>query len=158
VYGGRSHYTTWVFKLLGTYELPRGISVSGTYESQKGATYTRTAQFNGAGRNILNADGTVRTNNLAQGSLTLTMDPQGTHFMPSVNLLNIRADKTFRISERQSISAMFDLFNIFNANTVIGVESLSNTLTFNGRVVPRFGRATTILNHIIFRLGARYRF
>src|SRR5262249_8342159 len=54
VWGGRSHYTTNNFKALGSYELPKGIGFSTTFESQKGAQYSRTAQFTGAARNILN--------------------------------------------------------------------------------------------------------
>ena len=41
---GGAHYTSWGFKVLGTYELPRGVQISGTYESQKGAPYSRTVR------------------------------------------------------------------------------------------------------------------
>ena len=52
---------------------------------------------------------------------------------------------------------MFDLFNIFNVNTVVGVETFSNLIRDrNGETVPRFGRATLILNPRTFRLGLRY--
>jgi hypothetical protein len=156
---GRGHYTTNSFKLLGTYELPKGFGFSGTYESQKGGQYSRTALFTGAAGNILNANGTVRTNNLTQGSLTLTMDAPGTYFTPRVNLLNLRVDKTFKITENQSLTGMFDLFNVFNANTVLQTENLSTTVRdANNVLVPRFGRVTTITNPIIFRIGARYKF
>ncbi len=159
VWGNRAHYTTNVFKILGSYELPKGIGVSTTFESQKGAQHTRTATFSGANGNILNANGTVRTTSLAQGSLTVTIDPQGSYFNPRVNLMNLRADKTFKITENQSLTAMFDLFNVFNANTVLGTEVLSVTVRDNkGNTVPRFGRANSIVNPIIFRLGARYKF
>jgi len=147
-----------VFKILGSYDLPFGLGFSTTYESQKGAQYTRTAQFTGAARNILLANGTQRTNNLGQGSLTVTIDPQGTYFNPRVNLLNIRVDKTMKITENQDISAMFDLFNVFNANTVLGTEVLSTTVQYQGQTVPRFGRYNSIVNPIIFRLGVRYKF
>jgi len=158
VWGNRAHYTTNVFKILGSYDLPFGLGFSTTYESQKGAQYTRTAQFTGAARNILLANGTQRTNNLGQGSLTVTIDPQGTYFNPRVNLLNIRVDKTMKITENQDISAMFDLFNVFNANTVLGTEVLSTTVQYQGQTVPRFGRYNSIVNPIIFRLGVRYKF
>ena len=52
---------------------------------------------------------------------------------------------------------MFDLFNIFNVNTVVGVETFSNLVQDrNSETVRRFARATQILNPRIFRLGLRY--
>src|SRR5262249_34951212 len=128
VWGGRGHYTTNNFKILGSYDLPRGFGFSSTYESQKGAQYSRTAQFTGAARNILAANGTIRTTNLSQGSLTVTIDPPGSYFNPRVNLLNVRLDKTFKITENQNITGMFDLFNVFNVNTILSAESLSTTV------------------------------
>ncbi|MBI4473755.1 MAG: TonB-dependent receptor [Acidobacteria bacterium] len=155
----RAHYTSWGFKMLGQYELPKGFKISSTYDSQKGAAYRRDVQFNGAGRNMLNPNGTVRTTNLRQGSQTLAIDPIGTYFMPTVRILNLRIDKTFKITDNQSLEGMFDLFNIFNAATITGVEQLSNTVrNRRNELVPRFGRATTITGPIIFRIGARYRF
>lgn len=157
--GANQHYTQWGFKMLGTYQLPRGFQLSGTFDSQKGAAYARTVQFSGANRNMLNDNGTVRTTNLRQGSSILVMEPSGSYFLPTVRLLNARLEKTFKITESQSISGMFDLFNVFNAGTILGAENLSTTIRDrNGVTVPRFGRATTILNPVIFKLGVRYRF
>ena len=159
VWEGGAHFTTWGYKMLGTYELPRGVQLSATFDSQKGASHARTVQFSGASRNMLTAAGTPRTTNLRQGSATITMLPNGSYFMPTMRLLNMRVEKTFKLSEHQTLTGMFDLFNPFNANTIIGVETLSNTTTDrNGKTVARFGRATTILNPVIFRLGARYKF
>ena len=85
------------------------------------------------------------------------MEPLGTYYRPSVHLTNIRLEKTFAIGDRGSVQAMFDLFNVFNVNTVLGVEILSHLARDrNGNTVPRFGRATQILNPRIFRLGLRY--
>lgn len=157
--GAGQHYTQWGFKMLGTYELPKGFQLSATYDSQKGTAYARIVQFSGANRNILNANGTPRTSNLGQGSTIIVMEPNGSYNLPAVKIFNARTEKTFKITEHQSITGMFDLFNIFNANTVIGTESLSATIVDSkGRRVPRFGRPTTILNPIIFRLGVRYKF
>jgi len=155
----KAHYTTNVFKLLGSYDLPKGIGFSSTFESQKGAQYNRTVQFSGAAGNILTAAGAVRTTNLAQGTLTIAAEPSGTYFNPRVNLLNLRLDKTFNITENQSLTGMFDLFNVFNSNTVLGSEVLSTQIRDrNNNLVPRFGRANSIVNPIIFRIGARYKF
>ena len=154
-----AHYTTNVFKLLGSYDLPKGIGFSSTFESQKGVQYNRTVQFTGALRNILTSTGTVRTTSLAQGTLTIAAEPAGSYFNPRVNLLNLRVDKTFQLGENQSLTGMFDLFNVFNANTVLGTEVLSTRVADrNNNQVPRFGRANSMVNPIIFRIGARYKF
>jgi hypothetical protein len=154
-----AHYTTNVFKLVGSYDLPKGIGFSSTFESQKGTQHNRTAQFTGAARNILTATGAARTTNLAQGTLTIAAEPPGSYFNPRVNLLNLRVDKTFQIGDNQSLTGMFDLFNVFNANTILGTEVLSTQVRDrNNNLVPRFGRANSIVNPIIFRIGARYKF
>ena len=45
------------------------------------------------------------------------------------------------------------------ANTIVGVDSLSTTTTDRyGKTVPRFGRATSILQPRILRVGLRYTF
>ena len=162
LYGGNQHYAGWSYKLLGTYVLPKGIELSGIYNAQKGEPHNRQTQFTGAARNMLTATGAARTTNLAQGSTTVTMEPAGTYFSPTGHLTNLRAKKNFRITERQRIEANFDLFNIFNANTVTGVETLSTTTsgtnTQAGQTVQRFLRAQSIINPRIFRLGMRYVF
>jgi hypothetical protein len=157
----KAHYTTNVFKLLGSYDLPKGIGLSSTFESQKGAQYNRTVQFSGGARNILTAAGAIRTSNLNQGTLTIAAEPAGSYFNPRVNLMNLRVDKTFKLTENQSLQTMFDLFNVFNANTILGTEVLSTRITDPNNTqntVARFGRANSIVNPIIFRIGARYKF
>ncbi len=94
---------------------------------------------------------------LAQGSQIITMESLGTYHLPSRHLTNIRFEKTFAIDDRQRVQTMFDLFNVFNADTVLGVETFSNLVQDrNGNTVPRFARATQILNPRIFRLDLRY--
>jgi len=159
VYSGNEHYATWSYKLLGTYTLPYGFEVSGIYNAQKGEAYGRQTQFNGIARNILAGDGGVRLTNLRQGSLTLATEPAGTRFLPTVHLTNLRIQKNFRLIDTHNVDAMFDLFNIGNAHTVLGVETLSNTTVDRlGMSVARFGRPQSILNPRIFRLGLRYNF
>ena len=74
--------------------------------------------------------------------------------------MNLRAEKTFQITEsRNKITAIFDLFNIQNANTITGVNTLvGRTTDRKGNSVPSFGRATQIINPRIFRLALRYSF
>ena len=166
VHGGNRHINLWSFKLLGQYHLPKGISISGTYNAQKGGEHGRRVRFT---PDLLRreaddprcrtvTDGVcTRARGLAQGSQIITMESLGTYHLPSRHLTNIRFEKTFAIGDRKSVQTMFDLFNVFNANTVLGVETFSNLVQDrNGNTVPRFARATQILNPRIFRLGLRY--
>lgn len=146
------HTTNWTYKLSGTYQLPYGVALHGIYNAQKGEAYGRRQNFTGAQL-------VGRTANLAQGTQAAFVEPEGSYFYPTAHLTNFRAEKNFKLTEDQNISALFDLFNIFNANTVTGVDTLTGTTRDrNGNTVPRFGRVTQILNPRIFRLGVRYTF
>ncbi|MBI4473616.1 MAG: TonB-dependent receptor [Acidobacteria bacterium] len=158
-FSGREHYAVWSYKFLGTYLLPKGVELSLIHNAQKGEPHNRQTQFSGNARNILNPNGSVRFTNLRQGLLTLTMEPTGTYFKPTVHLTNLRLQKSLRIRDTHVLEGMVDLFNIFNANTVLGVETLSSTTANRlGISIPRFRRAQSILNPRIFRLGIRYSF
>lgn len=154
LYGSDSneHTKLWTYKLLGTYILPKGFALSGTYNAQKGEPYGRRQQFTSTTL-------VGRTRALNQGTVTAFVEPDGTYYLPTTHLTNFRVEKSFQITERQKISGMFDLFNIFNANTVIGVnDQTGTTRNRNGNTVATFGRATQIVNPRIFRLGVRYMF
>ena len=79
-----------------------GTTRTTTVKSSKSNTSDRLGGGGGGG-----PDGTARTTNLNQGSLTITMDPPGSYFNPTVNLMNLRFDKTFKITENQSITGMW---------------------------------------------------
>jgi len=150
------HFKSWTYKALGIYELPKGIQLSGTYNAQKGQPYSRSQQFSGALRNILDAAGNVR-GDLRQGTGAITIENNG-YYLPATQLINLRAEKKFRITENQSLDAMFDIYNIFNWNTVTGRDAVTARITVNNVQIPRFGVANGILPPVIFKLGARYNF
>jgi Carboxypeptidase regulatory-like domain len=131
-----AHIWDWQLKTVFMYQFPYDINFTTTYDSQKGETFGRSVTITG----------------LNQGNLTATVEPQGKNFYPTSKLWNLRAEKKFKISERQSIDGMFDLFNIPNLNTIIGWTTNSNNpYLFTHQV-------STIINPRIFRLGMRYNF
>jgi hypothetical protein len=153
------HSDSWTYKLLGSVDLPMGIKFSGTFNAQKGAAYNRTQQFTGALRNILNADGTTRTTNLRQGTGAITIE-NNAYYLPVAKLSSLRAEKTFRVTESQSVDAMFDLYNMFNWNTITARDQNTGRITpvATGIQIPRFGVATNVMPPRIFKLGVRYNF
>lgn len=119
-------------KVNGQYSLPFGFKWAGTFSSQTGAWYPRTAQ-------LAAADGTTVTMNVEQRAGRYNW----------VTLWDNRVSKTFRISEHQSLEGIFDLFNSMNANTITAWSNASGAT---------YHRPTAILPPRIFRLGAKFRF
>ncbi len=129
-------------RLSGTYELPWGVLVAGTFTGQQGAYYDRVAQV----RNALNQ------------LVNVTVEGQAGRY-DWVKLADMRVSKTVRFGS-QSLEGMFDLFNLTNSSVVL------RRVTTNG---PNFMKplstggidaasANPIPSPRIFRLSVRYRF
>ena len=57
---------------------------------------------------------------LAQGSVTIFAEPQGSRRFPSMSVLDFRFEKSFYYKEKR-ISLMLDVFNLFNRGVVTNV-------------------------------------
>lgn len=125
-------YWRQAIKMNGTYQFPWGLMWAGTFSAQSGAWYDRTVQV----RNALNSTVNVTVENRV-----------GRYGW--VNLWDNRLSKTFRIGDRQSIEAMFDLFNTLNINTITSWTIQSGST---------YHRPNEIISPRIFKLSARYRF
>jgi hypothetical protein len=152
------HYHQWTYKVLGSYNGPYGINLSGTFNTQQGAPYNRTQQFSNALRNILDAAGNPR-GDLRQGTGAITVE-NNAYYLPVVKLLSVRAEKKFRIKEGHTVDAIFDAYNFFNWNTPTSRDSVTALITpvAGGPTISRFGVTSGILSPAIFKLGARYSF
>ena len=151
------HSSQWTYKALGGYAFPKGIQFTGTFNSQRGAPYNRTQQFTAANQTLLNANGTVRTTNLRQGTGAVTIINNG-FYLPNMSLTSMRLEKRFKITESQNLAAMFDWYNIMNWNTEAGRDAVTGTKVVNGQTIGTFGLANNILAPRIFKLGVRYSF
>ena len=99
-YNSGLNYWHWQYKALGSYELPWGLNSSATLRITKGEPYGR----------IVNSSG------LSQGTLSLTVEPIGTFFYPTVKLLDLRLSKSIRLGENWVRSKAFiDVFNVNNS-------------------------------------------
>jgi hypothetical protein len=130
-------------KLNGAYDVPwHGIKYSSTYQVQSGAWYGRYL-------NVTNANGQV---------VNVQVEQQQARY-PFVKLWDNRLSKVFKISDRQSVEAMFDLYNTLNANTILQ-QVTTNGPTFGQPVASSSGAtsATAILPARIFKLGMRWKF
>ena len=97
-------------KLLGTYTLPYDVQVAATLQNQPGPQ--RIAEVTYRGDTLVN--GRPHT----QGSVEVNVIPPGTWYGDRFNQLDLRLTKIFRMAGGTQFRAMFDLFNLFNANAV----------------------------------------
>jgi hypothetical protein len=121
-----------ILKLSGTYLLPWDISVSGNYRYYTGKPLTPAV-----------------TVSLNQGFISVPTELRGQTRYPAVSLLDLRVSKTFKLGPKAKLEAMFNLFNAFNAATVI-----SEVTT----VGPAFGTPQQIMTPLVAGIGARFTF
>lgn len=131
----RYNFPVWdhALKMNGTYDLPWGFMWGSTWTTQSGNWYDRRVRV----RNALGSIQTIQVENQV-----------GRYGW--VHLWDQRFSKKFRIGDRQSIEAQFDLFNTLNVNTVTSHGTsvgLSSYLRPSAIIAPR-----------IFQVGARYIF
>jgi hypothetical protein len=136
------------FKLAGSYPLPYGIQLSGSFQSNaspsgtsitsssymaitKGTTkYPSTCPAPcPAGQTILPAS--FIGSPTAPGSLNVPLTPWNAYFIERINQLDLKVAKTFKV-RRVSIAPQFEVFNLNNSDAIISTIS-SNTLSTSYR-------------------------
>jgi outer membrane receptor protein involved in Fe transport len=85
---------------------------------------------------------------LTQGSLTLTVEPMGTFFYPTVKLVDLRFAKRIPVG-RGRLEGLVDVFNLTNSSAI---------LTTNNQTGASYGNVLTTVNPRIARLGIRWAF
>lgn len=137
------------FKLTGMYILPwYDVIVSGNFSSQQGPPVTR--QISRA---------------LAiGGSQTINLEPLGSSRLDTLNKVDLRVGKLFRLANARSVEATVDFDNLMNANTVWGVRTLTpatsflNPVTGQRQTLTQFMSPTQILGPrtVVFRGSFRF--
>ena len=131
-------FTTWAFKLHGTYEAGWGVRLTPVLKSQSGQPYGR----------IVNAS-------LNYGAQPILVEPIGTRRQDTVTTVDLRAEKRFEVGQRARISAFLDVFNVLNSNVATNIRWTTGTLNVAGRPIPTFGTPTSILPPRIAKLGLK---
>jgi outer membrane receptor protein involved in Fe transport len=104
--GRLTHDRTWAAKISASYSFPWGILASANYLYQTGRpvpTFVRVYPD--------------------QGERIILAEPRGRERFPAWSVLDLRLQKTFHIYKTVNLSAMLDVFNVFNSNTVISYPS-----------------------------------
>jgi hypothetical protein len=123
------------FKLLGTYRVGRwgGLNVSGVYKYQGGRPWARSAYFD-----------------LQTESGAIFVEPIGARELPSVKVLDLRVEKTWKVAPGAgTVSAFVDAFNITNQGVALRVTNSSG---------PNLGVPVQWLDPRTVRAGVRFLF
>lgn len=125
----------WTFTLTGSYILPADFVIAGKYTARAGDPLNRTVTFRGL--------------TTSQVSETVNVQQRGEDRTDTVNkFVDLRLSKRFRLA-RGNLEAAVDLFNVLNANHVLGQsEALGGS----------WARPNRILAPRIVRLGLTARF
>jgi len=145
-WGPNTQTAGWTFKASGSYVFKHGVMVAVFYNAMKGEPYGR---FMTVTRQSLSMADPNRTTSLGQGNISIQPEKPGTYYMPTINLINIRAQKEFVIRDTQRFHLMVNVFNLSGAKTVNGV------ITATG---PYFELPTTTIGERVVRFSVRYSF
>ena len=100
--GRSTNDPTHMIKLQGTVVLPFGIHLSTYFSAITGNAWTTR----------------YRTSRLEQGRVTFFAEPRGSNHYPMMTTLDLRLEKTFTFAQKYRVGVMFDVFNLFNDNTI----------------------------------------
>ena len=133
--GKPTHDPTWEFKVTGIFQMPWDVLGSFYFRHFTGDTWTPTFQTE---RRFLN-----------QGAVTIFLVPRGSERLDARNVLDLRFEKGFPISNG-NLKFTFDFFNLINTGYVTDLEE-------------RFDRETYLEPEDItdprqVRVGVRYQF
>ena len=80
--------------------------------------------------------------NLSTGSAVIPIVPPHTLFEDRLTQLDLRVAKAFQLGGERRVKAHVDLYNVFNGNTVTGVNSVfgSEYLTVQQIMTGRYAR------------------
>jgi hypothetical protein len=133
-------------KLIGSYAVPKvGVQLSGAFQSIPGPAIA-------ANRVTLPAQTTLNRAFTNAANLTLNLVEPGTLYGERLNQLDFRVAKLLR-SGRARTAINFDLYNVFNASTV-----LAENATYAGAAINQWRVPTTIVTARFAKFSVQFDF
>src|SRR6185436_13542224 len=132
--GGIPINAKWIAKLNGSYRLPFDVNVAATADMRQGYPFLQAINI------------ASRPNRAA--AVAVPLDPVGDIRFPNFATMDFRVDRAFTVVGGAKLVASFDMFNMFNANTVMGQRANQNAANANqvfGILAPRIGRVGLML-------------
>src|SRR4030095_4145172 len=116
-------------KISGILPLPYGFELTGVFQNLPGHEVLTTLAANPCGvTTCLTYTDTQAApalgRNLSAGSAVIAIVPPHTLFEARLSQLDLRVAKVLQLGSQRRIKAHLDLYNVFNANTVTGVNSV----------------------------------
>jgi hypothetical protein len=127
------------------YNLPWGFNASSFFRATSGTYGQLTGSFGPNPVSVANGGNDQRLN---QGSVTMRLGPFGQYQGPFIEVLNLKIAKVFKVKEKYSFEANFQVFNTFNSSAAVSTSYLAST----------FGAVTNIVSARVFRLGGVFNF
>jgi Carboxypeptidase regulatory-like domain len=124
----------WQGKLSGAYIFPYDVTFGVNFDHQSGDAFARQVLLEGG---------------VTIPDIVVNAEPVGTRRIPTLNLLTLRAEKSFRFRTAQRVAVRFDLYNALNVNTTTRIQPRSGS---------RFLRPTEIVPPRIAEFGLAYSF
>lgn len=166
------------FKMAGTYPVGFGIQASFSFQSINGRAFggysTARNKIAGPGYGDVGSPlgtqwlitrttryaadclgpcrpGELVIPGLTEASLTLPLKPGGQELLDRINQVDLSLAKWFEVGGGRRAQLQVDLFNVMNANPVLGVRSVNfGTAAYN--------QVSGILNPRVLRLGVQFKF
>jgi hypothetical protein len=124
-----------MFKVAGTYPLPYGVEVGGSFQSYPGGS-----QDVDNGEHWLDVNYNVTPAilpGLVQSSVTVPLIAPGTKFLPRMNQMDLRFGRVFRVGGKARLRGQFDIYNATNANSILAVgETYGPALDQINQILP----------------------
>ena len=118
----------WIMKLSGSYRLPYNVNVAATSDLRQGYPFAQAINI------------ASRPNRAP--AIAVLLDPVGSKRFPNFATMDLRLDRSFTLGGMKLLPS-FDMFNLFNANTVMGRRTNQNATNANqvfGILAPRIAR------------------
>jgi Carboxypeptidase regulatory-like domain len=128
----------WSYRMSGVYETFYGISLSGTYQYNKGQPDLTT---------VLVTSASV-PGGLTQGSQSIVVEPRATRRLPNVAQLDFTVRKIFRV-QGKTFTPRADFYNLTNESAVTAWIT---------QLGPTYHRASTIQHGRVMKLGVNVDF
>ena len=126
---GRYNFTTWAFKVNGTYQAKYGINITPSLRNQSGQPYGRTISVGAA-------------NGINYGTARILAEPIDSHRQDNITILDVRVEKAFRLAPTRTLSVFLDGYNLTNTNAAANINWSSGAtfLTPSTIIPPRLAR------------------
>ena len=137
------------FKLAGSYALPLGLQLSGSFQSYPGTVTYGNGSTATPWLNVNYIVNRTIAPGLTQTQENIPLIPPGSKYLPRWNELDLRLAKKFRFRESGYWQVQADLFNSLNSHSVI-----QQTQTYGSAL----DQPTQVLQGRLLSFGAQFHF